>query len=459
MTDGPARVIVDSTGANIAEVKAASTPPVAGDKALVVAVSPNSAPQPPAADRVVVDTLTTLDDTAEIDCTGCGVASAQITGTWVGTIVAEATIDGTNWFPIVGYITGDAQTAVRSTTVNGQFRAVCVAFAKVRLRASAWTSGTANITGRASVANSIARANVGQTAYVSEVNSTITPLGASGVFTGAAEVCISTMGLQINVFSDQDSASRGLRVEQSLNGVDWDIVDRYTVLAGEGFSRTVQSTATYCRIVYTNGPTPQTAFRMQLVLVPMVEALPRSLGNSGGMYVEPNERPTFTVLAADVVLGNNKSLLSLCLASGSPRVLRLREVWIRNAQNTAVTGVAATFEMRRITGHSGGTALTPTSRDTDDSLPAAATARTGATVSGDGALEQRWEWSSDEWGPGTLDVEAQQLTHQNLVPALRKHDPQVKPPSIRAGQGYHIKCATNTTAGAFDVLFVFTVET
>lgn len=40
---GPASVIVDATGANIAEVKAASTPAAAADKALVVAVSPNNA--------------------------------------------------------------------------------------------------------------------------------------------------------------------------------------------------------------------------------------------------------------------------------------------------------------------------------------------------------------------------------------------------------------------------------
>jgi hypothetical protein len=44
--DGPAAVIVDSTGANIAEVKGASTAAVAADKALVVAISPNNTPLP-----------------------------------------------------------------------------------------------------------------------------------------------------------------------------------------------------------------------------------------------------------------------------------------------------------------------------------------------------------------------------------------------------------------------------
>lgn len=194
----------------------------------------------------------------------------------------------------------------------------------------------------------------------------------------------------------------------------------------------------------------------------MAASLPVTLASDHGPVTvvdRPVEAPTFTVFAQDVVLGNDKSLLSLALASGDPRVLRLREVWIRNAKTTAVTGVATLFELRRITGHSGGTVQTPVARDSADTLPAEVTSRTGATVSGEGGVEHRWVWSSDEWGPGTLDVEGHAIPFQNLWPVLRKHDPQTKPPSIRGGQGYHVKCATNTTAGAFDILFVFTVET
>jgi hypothetical protein len=424
-----------------------------------VVMASDYAAQPPA-DRIVTVAITGAGQTAEIDVSGCGVVSTQITGTWVGTLVAEATINGTDWFSITGYLTGDAQTSVSQTTTNGQFRAVCAGFAKARLRASAWTSGTASTTGHATTASSVVRASVGQTAYSVLGNSTTTPLGAAGVFTGNAEVCISTMGIQINVFTDQDSAAKGLCVEQSMDGTNWDIVDHYTVLAGIGFSRTIQSTATYCRVVYTNGPTPQGVLRLQLVLVPMVEALPRALGHAGGLYVEPNEQPTFTVGVQDAPLGNNKSMLSLCLAAGSPRVVRLREIWIRNSQTSAVTGVVTLFELRRITGHSGGLSVAAVARDTDDVLPAAVTVRTSSTVAGEVVtVEQRWEWSSDEWGPGALDVEALQVTHQNLTPAFQKHDPQTKPPTIRAGEGYHIKCATNTTAGTFDIIFVFTVET
>ena len=203
---------------------------------------------PLAADRAHTDTITALNDTVEIEVSGCGVVAGHVTGSWVGTLVAEATIDGTNWFPIVCYLTGDAQTAIGETTANGTFRNVCVGFYKTRLRASAWTSGTATIACRASAASTVTRANIGQTAYTSPGNSTTTPFGTSGVFTGAPEICISTMGIQINVFSDKDSAYEGLRVEQSMDGTNWDIVDHFTVLAGEGFSRTIQSTATYCRV-------------------------------------------------------------------------------------------------------------------------------------------------------------------------------------------------------------------
>jgi hypothetical protein len=65
--------------------------------------------------------------------------------------------------------------------------------------------------------------------------------------------------------------------------------------------------------------------------------------------------------------------------------------------------------------------------------------------------------SSDEWGPGTLDQEGAQQTISNYLPARVKRDAQQKPICVlRAGQGVHLKCATNTAAGSFDLIFVFT---
>jgi hypothetical protein len=171
------------------------------------------------------------------------------------------------------------------------------------------------------------------------------------------------------------------------------------------------------------------------------------------------ELNTFVATAQGVVLGNGKSLLSLVNATGSPVVARVREIWISNAATTAVTGIAALFEGRRITGHSGGTVVTPLSHDTVDSLSVSLSARTAATVTGEdtsGLFARRV--STDEWGPGTLDVEGLAQGLFTMGPVWRVAPP-LKPIVLRANEGVSLKCVSNTTAGSFDVTFIFTQET
>lgn len=169
--------------------------------------------------------------------------------------------------------------------------------------------------------------------------------------------------------------------------------------------------------------------------------------------------PTFVATALGVVLGNGKSLLSLVNATGSTVIARLREIWLSNAQTSAVTGVAGLFEGRRITGHSGGSAVSPLSHDTADSLSGSLTAITGATVAGEAAagLFAR-RISTDEWGPGTLDVEGLAQGLLTMDPVWRMVPP-LKPIVLRPNEGFSFKCVTNTTAGSFDVTFIFTQET
>jgi hypothetical protein len=173
------------------------------------------------------------------------------------------------------------------------------------------------------------------------------------------------------------------------------------------------------------------------------------------------EEATFTVTALAVVLGNNKSLLSLYNPTASTKILKLREYYVRNAQTTAVTGVAAQLHIYRFASGSaptGGTALTPYVHDTADTLGVGIDARTGGTIAGEvAAVADVMRISSDEWGPGTLDQEGAQQTISNYLPARVKRDAQQKPIAVlRPGQGVHLKCATNTTAGSFDLIFVFT---
>lgn len=101
---------------------------------------------------------------------------------------------------------------------------------------------------------------------VSVVNSTTAVLAAAAVFTGTSEDVSRFASIQVAVFASHASATDGLSVQQSTNGTDWDFSDVYTVQAAAG-GRVFgfQPVARFFRIVYTNGATLQTAFRLQTV--------------------------------------------------------------------------------------------------------------------------------------------------------------------------------------------------
>lgn len=193
------------------------------------------------------------------------------------------------------------------------------------------------------------------------------------------------------------------------------------------------------------------------------------LTNDFGLIVRkiPRWPQTFIAHADNVAIGNGKSMLSLLNASGSGVIIRVHEVKIFNVQTTAVTGVVAEFGLRKITAHSVGTQLTTTGAatglifpmDSNNSLNASVTLRTGATVTESPAFDIiNWFWSSDEWGVGTQDVESLQQSFAQSVPSYKAVD-GLQPFVLREGQGLHIRQATNSTAGSFDVMFVFTQET
>lgn len=168
------------------------------------------------------------------------------------------------------------------------------------------------------------------------------------------------------------------------------------------------------------------------------------------------EEQTFVAYADNVAIAQNKSMISLVNAGGSTVNLRVKAIYIINSRTTAVTGVVADFQLLRITGHSVGTLLTPSAYDTADVLNSSITVRTGSTVAGENAaILRRWLWSSDEWGTGTLDVEAQEHSVQNLIaaytPGLKE-----KPITLRAGEGLTLKQITNSANGTFDVMVIFT---
>lgn len=168
----------------------------------------------------------------------------------------------------------------------------------------------------------------------------------------------------------------------------------------------------------------------------------------------PYEPATFTAVSPNTATALNKSMISI--ANTGTSVVKIKKIYLVNNRTAAATGVACEFRFHRFTTQTGGTAITPTQHDTNDSLPAGVSATTGATISGEAGLLRTYTWSTDEWGPGTLDVEASDHGFQN-IPFWETMD-NTKGITIRQNQGAHIRCATNTTTGLFDIIVVFTTE-
>lgn len=108
--------------------------------------------------------------------------------------------------------------------------------------------------------------NVGGGSSLSTNNSSTSVLGAGATFTGTADDALLYSEIRVNVIASHASATDGLSIQQSSNGTNWDITDTYTIPATTGKTFVVPRQARYIRIVYTNGGTLQTSFRLQTIL-------------------------------------------------------------------------------------------------------------------------------------------------------------------------------------------------
>lgn len=166
---------------------------------------------------------------------------------------------------------------------------------------------------------------------------------------------------------------------------------------------------------------------------------------------------TFTAIIRPVTLANNKSLLSITNNNGSSVIAKIYKIFVVNSQNTAVSGTVGNFQIKRCTSHSSGTLITPESLDTDDIIDSNITIRSAATIAGESS---RIIWSAkygtDEWSPGNLESDNNDHINQQLFPLWDVSHQLLKPIIVRANQGITVKFATNSTAGSFDVMIVFT---
>lgn len=307
--------------------------------------------------KPISSTINANNQSVDLTNPNASLQTIQLSGTWVGTLVIEASNDGVTYLSLPIY-NESTKALVSSMTTNGFYSSSTNGFQFFRIRSSAWTSGTVNFT-----------------VYGSDAASNI-----QGSFT--------------------------------LRSVD-------------GNNATIRNSA--------------------------------PVGSDFGIIVRPVtlELPTFSILASAIAIANNKSMLAIQNTGTS--VVRIREVWIINDRTTPVTGIAGIFQVTRIASFTGGTTVLPVTFDTADTLPSGITASTGATVSGESDILRQGVWSTDEWGPGTLDTEGLDHALQQIEP-FWKQTPNGKALTIRQNQGIHVKFATNSTAGDFNIRIVFTVE-
>ena len=165
--------------------------------------------------------------------------------------------------------------------------------------------------------------------------------------------------------------------------------------------------------------------------------------------------PTYYALANGVAFAANKQMISLLNDNGSGVMVMLKKLFLINVQTSSVTGVAVRQDFKRISAHSGGTLITPTSNDSSNpGLPAQVTARTGATSVTEGDLIFPLGFANDEIGANQSFAATQLLAGINWLP----EGSETQEVRLREGEGVTVKNITSTTVGNFAYLFVFTVD-
>jgi hypothetical protein len=99
--------------------------------------------------------------------------------------------------------------------------------------------------------------------HICEDNTTLDNLSSGGIFTGDWQDTLDYINVAIGVSTNQDSATDGLIVQWSTDGVSVNDVDTFTILANKPKIFTFQPARRYVRVQYTNGATATTSFNIE----------------------------------------------------------------------------------------------------------------------------------------------------------------------------------------------------
>jgi hypothetical protein len=127
-----------------------------------------------------------------VDCDGSGVVSVDLRGVFVGNFEVQGTLDGVNYMliPMRG-INSAVKNYVSFMNAAGAWIGSCAGFRKVRIRCTAYTSGSAAVT---------LEANVGALDF--NIDGSITPLAVTNTGAAGAAVTLSlpTPGLGLRQY-------------------------------------------------------------------------------------------------------------------------------------------------------------------------------------------------------------------------------------------------------------------
>jgi hypothetical protein len=93
----------------------------------------------------ITGTITAISQNIDLSSPNSGTEIIQIVGTWVGILIVEGSNDGTTYYPITLLNRSAKIISIGNITASGAYDANTNAFQFLRIRSTAWTSGSAVI--------------------------------------------------------------------------------------------------------------------------------------------------------------------------------------------------------------------------------------------------------------------------------------------------------------------------
>jgi hypothetical protein len=306
-----------------------------------------------------------------------------VTGTWVGTVFFEGSMDGAVWYGIEA-TAPDTLAQTNNTIINGNWIVQCGGSQSIRARVGAYTSGTINIQLLGSAGNqqqNIAISTLPLQPSRDGGSASLTANGQSGgvLTNGCSTAVFQISGTWVGTFQFQGTAEDGTTFVP-LKAIRLD--------TNPVFGRDVQTTTT------TNGTFEVNCGGLTQVLCKFIAftsgtAIVTAEAGVGTGIVIPHINRGRNLKCAGMVggwrvVGNNGTpqyLMAIQNNSTAGIQVAVREVSVGVDSSTAQTGLFH-FRVMRATAISGGSALTKLLLDTSTSSDANVTILNGASADG-----------------------------------------------------------------------------